>query len=207
MTIYENNIHLLVSHCKADVNLVVAVGKLIDMAPKNERSNLFVRFLYEFRYTHTDKSSSVHEEFKEEPQKEVFAYKKVIDRFCATHKDANLSEEEFHEKLWDFICEKANDDNHQKAFLIQACTLIHNLPYINKTKVMTMAQEEFECEKTKIDPIYSAMIRHIGDQHFSQITEDASMFLPIIECGKNEQEKAILLSLVLMTFRAKMIPT
>lgn len=206
MTPYEKNLHLLTAHCTADANLAAAAGKLIDMAPSNERSALFMRFLYEFRYTPTDKSSSIFEEFKEEPQKDVVASKRIIDRFVDAHKNTDMNEEEFHEKLWELICEKAGDSSRQKAIFLRACTLITDLPYINKTKAMTMTQKGFENEEAKIDPICGAMIRHVGSQHFTQITEDASMFLPIIENGKDERERAILLSLVLMTFRAKMIP-
>ncbi len=207
MTPYEKNLHLLAAHCTADANLAVAAGKLIDMAPSNERSTLFMRFLYEFRYTPTDKSSSIFEEFKEEPKRDVVASKRIIDRFVDTHKNIDMNEEEFHEKLWEFICEKAGDSSRQKAIFLRACTLITDLPYINKTKAMTMTQTEFESAEEKIDPLFGTMIRHVSEQGFSQVTEDASMYLPILEMGKTEKERAILLSLVLMTFRSKMMPS
>ena len=136
MTPYEKNLHLLAAHCTADANLAAAAGKLIDMAPSNERSALFMRFLYEFRYTPTDKSSSIFEEFKEEPKRDVVASKRIIDRFVDAHKNTDMNEEEFHEKLWELICEKAGDSSRQKAIFLRACTLISDLPYINKTKAM-----------------------------------------------------------------------
>lgn len=203
MTTYENSLHLLMAHCAANTNLCAAAVKLIDLAPENERSNLFVRFLYEFRFTPTDKSSKVHEVFSTEPDLEVINSVKVIEKFVEAHEDAHLSEDEYHEKLWNLICETAKDDVRRKAILIRACTLIRKLPYINKDNAMTMEAEEFKSEGDKIDPIYGARIRHIGKQDLSQVTEDASLFLPIIESGRNEREKVVLLSWVLITFGEK----
>ena len=207
MTPYASSIHQLVSHCKADANLAATVYKLIEKAPKEEQTDLFVRFLYEFRYTPTDKSSSVYEEFKGDFRDDLMKAKKEIDRFVFEHKDKRMSEERFHEELLNFVCNSSENDQRKKMLLFAACPLNKKLPYIDKTKAMTMTQNGFEKEEAKVDPIYNSMIRHIANQGFNQITEDASMYLPILEKGKDEHEKAILLSLILMSFRSKMMPS
>lgn len=208
MTTNAQNLHHLVSHCEANPNLAVAICKLIDMAPKEEQVELFVRFLYEFRYTPTDKSSRVPEELKgNNYKKDLFDAKIEIDRFVRESREKHMTEKAFHEKLWEFICEHSKNDKRKKALYFAACPLNHDLPYIDKTKAMSMTQSEFESAEEKIDPLFGTMIRHVSEQGFSQVTEDASMYLPILEMGKTENERAILLSLVLMNFRSKVMPS
>lgn len=203
MTTYEKNLHKLVSHCTANANLAAAVCKLVDTAPLAEQPELFVRFLFEFRYTPTDRKCNVYEEFAGDYEKELVNAKVTLDEFIDKSKKLSLTENEFHRKLWEFICDCSKNDKRKKCLLFVACSQCKELPYVDKTKAMTMTQKEFEEEEEQIDPVYKAKIRHIANQGFDQITEDASMFLPILDKGKNEKEKAILLSLILMSFRSK----
>lgn len=207
MTPYASSIHQLVSHCKADANLAAAVCKLIDAAPTEEQVDLFVRFLYEFRYTPTDKSSSVYEEFKGDFRDDLLRAKKEIDRFVFEHSDKCMSEDAFHKELLNYICNSSANDKRKKMLLFAACPLNKQLPYVDKSKAMTMTQEDFRKDEAKIDPIYCNRIRHITNQGFKLVSEDASMYLPILKKGKDDHEKAILLSLILMSFSSNMMPS
>lgn len=207
MTIYETSMHQMVAHCKADVNLAVAACKLIEMAPQNEQVDLFVQFMYEFRYTKSDHTSSVYEEFPDDCAKDLSKAKMLIKRFLDNNNNNGLSEYDYHNAVWDYICKESNNDKRKKARLMVACSLNKNLPYIDRNKAMTMTQEQFNEEIASIDPISTAKIRHIANADFTQITEDASMFMPILEKGKDTHEKALLLSLILIAFQSKMIPS
>lgn len=206
MTDFEKYIHHLVSHCKADVNLSFAISKLIFRAPSEERKNLFVRFLYENRYTPTEESEKLSEEFKEDSIKSLILARIKIDNYVDEIENKGLSEETFYTNLWDFIEKETLNDSYKNGLFIAACAMNKKLPYINKTSIMTMEQQEFLNETEKIDPIVLAKLQHITNQKFEQITEDASLYISLIEQGENIKEKAIILSLVLMNFRSKMMP-
>lgn len=197
-------IHYICAHSKVDANLVSAACKIIEAAPKNEQVELFVRFLYECKYTPTDKSETLYEEFKEDISKEEKANaRRKIDAFMVEYKKIGMCESDFYKKLYEFIIDESGGDYRKQAILVMACVQNHCLPYVDESDVLTMSQDEFEEAESKLDQLYNGMVKHLSLYNFSQVTQLASKYVPILEMAKNNKEKSILLALMLMRFRAK----
>lgn len=204
MTYFAETIHHICAHSEVDANLAAAACKVLNAAPEDERVDLFVRFLYECKYTPTDTVEKLHAEFKGDiPKNELIAARSKISNFVRGNSHCELSECEFHHKLYRFIQEESASDVNKQATLIMACLLNNGLPYVNKATALTMLQEEFEEEEKKIDPLLTGMIKHLSRQEFDQVTEIASKYVTVLDMTENQREKSILLALMLMRFRAQ----
>lgn len=204
MTHFADAIHYICAHSKVDANLVAAVCKIIQVAPEDEKVDLFVRFLYECNYTPTDKCAKIYEEYKEDiPRKEQIVAKTKINNFISSNKEKGLTETAFHGELLQFVFDESQGDHRKCIAFMIACIQNLNLPYVNITNALTMSQDEFEGAESKIDQLYIGMIKHISKQNFSQVSELASKYVPILDMVDNQKEKTILLTLMLMRFRAR----
>ena len=205
MTLFETQINRLCSRCKADINLIAAATKLIDNAPEAERISLFVRFLYLFRYTPTDESESVFEEFTGTAyRKDLFRATVNTNTFIDKMKDRGLCEEQFYADLLNFIQEETQNDIQKRVLYFAACARNDDLPYINPKRIMTMSSDELQSAEKQLDPLYEAMIRRVVSKDFDQITELASAYIPILELGTTEEEKALILTSMFIHFRRKL---
>lgn len=205
MTLFETQINRLCSRCKADINLIAAATKLIDNAPESERISLFVRFLYLFRYTPTDESESVFEEFTgDSHKKDLFRATANMNTFIDMMKNRSLSEEQFYTDLLKFIQEETRDDLQKRVLYFAACARSNDIPYINPERIMTMSSDELQSAEKQLDPLYEAMIRRVVSKDFDQITELASAYIPILELGATEGEKALILTSMFIHFRRKL---
>lgn len=205
MTLFETQINRLCSRCKADINLIAAATKLIDNAPEAERISLFVRFLYLFRYTPTDESESVFEEFTGTAyRKDLFRATANTNTFIDKMKDRGLCEEQFYADLLNFIQEETQNDIQKRVLYFAACARNDDLPYINPKRIMTMSSDELQSAEKQLDPLYEAMIRRVVSKDFDQITELASAYIPILELGATEEEKALILTSMFIHFRRKL---
>lgn len=204
MTYYAEAIHHLCAHNEVNANLVAAACKVINAAPENERVELFVRFLYECKYTPTDTKDQLYAEFKGDiPKNEQMVSRNKIAQFVRNNYHSELSECEFHCKLYQFIQDESSSDMVKQTALMMACLSHTKLPYVNKSTALTMTQEDFELEEKKIDPLLTGIIKHLSRQDFSQVTEIASKYIDVLDMAESKKEKSILLALMLMRFRAQ----
>ncbi len=203
----QKSIHELVSHAKANADLAVALYKTIDAAPEKEKPNLFKQAILEFKYTPSDEEWELQKIYTKEEETELFEWaKRNLMSILFKLKKQTLSEDDFHNQLWNEISssEKFKDEK-EKYMLLFACAANKTLPYIDKTDMMTMTQDEFDTSIKEMNPAIIAQVKHIFNQDFEQVTEDVSMFLHLLEQCKNKKEQAVFLSIVLMRFRDRIM--
>lgn len=205
MSVSKQLLHELVAHSHANANLAATAFQIIKNSPKEDQNDLFCQFVLEFKYTPTD-GEWVNPEIISRSQEEglLEKAKKELDSIVILLEKKTRSEVEFNEALWHEISDQTRRPATDCYMLLTACGARRDLPYIDKSNLMTMEQGEFETAVDSLDPTLIAKIRHIMAQQFNQITEDASMFLPIIQAGRNDTEKKLLLTLILINFRRKM---
>lgn len=198
-------LHDLVAHSRANANLAATAYQIIKKSPKEDQNDLFCQFILEFKYTPTDDqwvnpeviSSSQEEELLEKAKDELESILSYLEK-------QTLSEAEFNMALWEEISNPAHRSATDRYMLLTACGARRDLPRIDKANLLTMEQGEFEVAVDSLDPVLVSRIRHIVAQRYSQVTEDASMFFPILQAGRNDTEKKLLLTLILINFRRKM---
>lgn len=180
--------------------------KVISAAPKEEQVDLFKQAILEFKYTASDEEWDLQELYTKPEETEMFEEAKHnLPNILIELRKHDYSEYEFHNKLWDIISDSDKFNEKEKYMLLFACAANKTLPYINKADAMTMTQDEFEVSIKETNPAILAQIKHIFNQNFEQITEDASMFLPLLEHCKDKKEQAVVLSIILMRFRDRSI--
>ena len=203
MTTTQKSIHELIAHSKANANLAGTLYKVISAAPKEEQVDLFKQAILEFKYTASDEQWDLQEIFTKSEESDMFKEAKhnLLNILIELRKRDDYSEYEFHNKLWNMISDSDKSKEKERYMLLFACAANKTLPYINKSDVMTMTQDEFDTSIKEMNPAMLAQVKHIFNQDFEQITEDASMFLPLLEQCNDKKEQTVLLSVVLMRFR------
>ena len=206
MTTTQKSIHELIAHSKANANLAGTLYKVISAAPKGEQADLFKQAILEFKYTPSDEEWDLQEIFTKSEESEMFEEAKhnLLNILIELRK-YDYSEHEFHNKLWNMISDSDKFEEKERYMLFFACAANKTLPYINKVDVLTMTQEEFDVSIKEMNPSILAQVKHIFNQDFEQVTEDASMFLSLLEQCNGKKDKAILLSIILMRFRDRIM--
>lgn len=205
MSASKHLLHELVAHSRANANLAAAAYRIIKNSPREEQKDLFYQFILEFKYTPTDGEWVTPEVINTAQEKEFLGKAKhELDSILNRFEKKTLSEAEFNEALWEGISNQSHRDATDCFMLLTACGARRDLPHIDKSNLMTMEQKEFESAVDSLDPVLIARIRHIVAQRFNQVSEDASMFLPIIQAGRDDTEKKLLLTLILLSFRGKL---
>lgn len=207
MTTTQKSIHELIAHSKANASLAGTLYKVISAAPKEEQVDLFKQAILEFKYTASDEEWDLQEIFTKSEETEMFEEAKhnLLNILIELRKH-DYSEYEFHNKLWDIISDSDKfKGEKEKYMLLFACAANKTLPYINKADVLTMTQDEFDASIKEMNQSILAQIKHVFNQDFEQVTEDASMFLPLLEQCKDKKDQAVVLSIILMRFRDRII--
>ena len=208
MTTTQKSIHELIAHSKANANLAGTLYKVIIAAPKEEQVDLFKQAVLEFKYTPSDEEWDLQEVFTKSEEFEMFELaKRNLLNILTELRNHDYSEHEFHNKFWNMISDSDKfKDEKERYMLLFACAANKTLPYINKADVLTMTQDEFDASIKEMNPSILTQVKHIFNQDFEQVTEDASMFLPLLEqCNGNKKDQAIVLSIILMRFRDRIM--
>lgn len=206
MTFFTDAIHYICSHSKVDANLVAVLYKIIEKAPEKERVELFVRFLYECKYTSEDMSAAFCEGiYGDITEDELYNAKKKVSMFVFGRKTRGLSESDFYAELYEFIISEAQSTPKKFIVFTLACVQNPGIPYVDESSALTMSQEEFEETQSEMDRFYINVIKHLSQQDFSQVTQLASKYIEVLDLAEDYKEKSILLTLMLMEFRNKFV--
>ena len=123
---------------------------------------------------------------------------KIVDASFEQILLKNLVENEFYQKLWDFISTSTSlESDDARAFAIFHIWKDYRIPYFQLEDGMYMQNEEFKkCSEELYGKIQKARFI-LSTQLFKQRTSRASVLLDLINSLKTEKEKTVLLAHIL----------
>lgn len=197
--------HDLVSHTAPTANLAFPAYRMILSAPFTMRPALMRQFILEFKYTPCDGLWETESYLTDRERTGLMPFARRWVRSKVNELSASdLTEEEFDRRLWEAISSQAEHATETKRVaLLAACALHPTLPYVQVSKALSMDDEEFDRAVKTLDPVLAAAVRHIFNLDMEQVTQDASLLLPLLEKCGSTREKQLLLSLILMRARVR----
>ena len=206
MTYNGECIHELVSHSDANINLCVTVYRLIENAPLEEQTQLFTQFLIEYKYTKTDLSWDTFSAFSDEKEDaQVKEAQPVLEQIVGAAKK-KPSAQEVNAEIWMQISNKTNHpDEKGRIALLFCCAKSKSLPYVDTSNLAIATTEQLSEQLDKMDPVIVGMVSHISGLGMDKVSEDASLYVPLLDQCQNLEEKVALLTLMFIKFRDKAI--
>ena len=192
----------LITHCLADFNLAESAYCLICAAPTPVRPKLLQEFLYGFCCTPTEGDIELPGVLPlEEEKKLVHEYLPRVGRYISHIAEGNPTEEEFYEKLWQYI---ETDDCLDRPYARPAAMFIcaafdARIPYshVDTQSAMTMDHETYRKMMDDISPEVWHKLDFVLAHPFQQKTQRASIVLKMLEdCGDTEHKCVFLSKLI-----------
>lgn len=205
----REKLQFIVSHAKADANLCAVAYQIIKGSVPEERAAILEEFVTGFRGTPTDGFMKLPTVItKTEERRLMERYGSYVDQKIKELIEKNLEENEFYEKLAEFITsDNMLQDGVAGSIAIFDCVIDKRFPYhrVDVSKALTMSQERYlEIIKTigdnKLDQIDSAL-----NYDFDQKTERASVVLSLIETRNSYEERVVMMSRVLAHFEREIM--
>lgn len=198
-------INFLVSHAKANLNLCVAVYRIIEKTSIEERPILMETFIRGYKNTRTDESLEIPEIFNKETEHTYFRrYQRIVDGHLEEFLNAGYSKEEFYAELTNYIMTDRNLlDDGARAFAIFDCCIDKRLPYacVDLTSGVKMENEEYAAFVDRLGDDIDR-INYILNANLQQKTEKASLILRELEACDDFKKRTVMLATILNNYEA-----
>ena len=200
MTEYAMRLHEMMSHTEKNHDAAAAACHMILEVPEAEQTELFYRFLLEFKYGDSDESQPAKPYFSEADTSLYYPVCQGLlqDWFKELQADAR-DEDAFHAALWQKIRELTNKP--LQAMMAAVCAESLDLPYLSPSRLRLGAEltpEAFKAAVHALEPKVTQMIQHILNQESPHVAQDVAAFLPLLEACADRQEVVVLLSAIVL---------
>lgn len=211
MTNANEKMNYLISHAKANINLVSVCFQLINSAPKEERPKLLETFFLGYKTIPTKGDLSIPETIgKDEELKLMHRYGKVVDAYLEELQEQGFETHEFYSQLWDYISSSPVLPN-EKARIIAMfdCAIDKRLPYyrLDRSKTLSMENDEYKAIQEAIGNETFAKMKYILNINFTQKTERASLIVQMLDSFTDYKARCVFMTRIISHFEEEMMRT
>lgn len=204
-------INYLIFHAKADINLVSACFQLINSAYGEERANLLENFFIAYKTMPSKGDLKLPETIREdEVRKLIHRYGPIVDAYLEELQEEDFTEGEFYERLWNYIAESpVFQDKKARIIALFNCAIDRRIPYfqINRTKILSMDDEEYYAIQEAIGNKLFAKLEYVLNANFEQKTERASLIVQMLDSCTNYKERCVLMTRIISYFEREIMTT